>query len=97
MAKIWDNNKQVAEISISDKTKLTVSACARDGKKYINMHEFYCTKNDPTWKPGRSGICLKAEVLAELIAVLNVASTVVEELPLSDENNAVYAVDKEKK
>lgn len=75
----WDKEKVVSEITLSDYRKLVVSSCIKDGKKYVNVREFYCTRTDSTWKPSKHGICIpnnaETEVPYLLCAALSKAST----------------------
>lgn len=63
--RIWDNYEVIGEVQKSDSIKFVIAAATRKGFRYISIREFYITKKDPTWKPGRDGITIP------LIAPLN--------------------------
>lgn len=99
--RLWDNYQVVGEVQKSDKIKFVVGAGIRDGVKYVNIREFYYTKRDSTWKPGRDGITIPLLVPIEkgtklikpfegFIDILNKTVEVLSDMPLSDINNAVY-------
>lgn len=106
--RLWDNYKVIGEVKKSDKIKIVVGAGIRDGVKYLNVREFYFTKKDSTWKPGRDGITIPLSVPIEngttvitpytgLIDLFIKAAESLETMELYDENNAVYAPVKERK
>lgn len=99
--RLWDNYQVVDEVQKSDKIKFVIGAGVRDGVKYINIREFYYTKRDSTWKPGRDGITVPLLVPIEkgtqlirpiegFIDALKKTIDVLIDMPLSDINNAVY-------
>jgi len=105
--KIWDNCIEVGSVQKSDAIKITVSAAIRDGVKYINLREFYKRKKDDVWMPGRDGITIPllrpikdgAEMIKPyegLIRAMSRAADTLEDMELIDEENAVYAVEREK-
>ena len=57
----WTREEVIAEISKNDTSKYIVSRCEKDGRKFINVREWYCTRNDPTWKPAKSGMAIPVE------------------------------------
>lgn len=54
--KLWDNHKEVAVIQKSDRLRIAVDACTRDGFRCLSIREYYFAKRDGVWKPGRDGI-----------------------------------------
>lgn len=99
--RIWDNYKVVAEIPKSDRLKLVISAGVRDGVKVVSIREFYFVKRDNAWKPGRDGITVPLMIPTEkgtkiikpiddFVEKLNETIAVLEDMALSDPNNAVY-------
>ena len=54
----WDNEVIIDEVQVGSRTKYIISACQKDGKKFVNVREWYWAKNDETPKPGKHGICL---------------------------------------
>lgn len=101
MKRIWDNFKNIGEVKKSDSTKLVVSAACRDGVRYIAIHEFYFNKRTQEWKPARDGIVLPLSVpinngteiiepYAGLITEMTKAAHALADMPLMDENHAVY-------
>ena len=54
----WDAEVVVAEIPKDDFAKYVVSKCAKGGKEYINLREWYHTRNDATWKPAKAGAAI---------------------------------------
>lgn len=104
--RIWDNFVEVGEVRKSDGIKFVVAAATRKGYRFINIREFYLRKADNTWRPGRDGITLpliaplnKGETFihptAEMFKVLKKTVEVLKDLPLMDENNAVWSAPKE--
>lgn len=107
--KVWDNYRVVGAVRKSNKIKLVVGVGCRDGVRMINIREFY-NYRDRGWKPGRDGIVVPLKVpvdkgtkintpFTDLLQVLMEAVEVLQDLPLEDEENAVYAISvlKEKK
>jgi hypothetical protein len=105
--RIWDNNQVVGEVLTSARTKLVVAASIRDGIKFINFREFYQKKSDNTWHPSLSGFCLGLKVPVDhgenllepvepFLGLVGQTLDVLKDMPLYDENNAVYAAPKEK-
>lgn len=107
--KVWDNYRVVGAVRKSDKIKLVVGVGCRDGVRMINIREFY-NYRDRGWRPGRDGIVFPLKVpvdkgtkiitpFTDLLSVLAEAVDVLNNLPLEDEANAVYAISvpKEKK
>lgn len=56
--KLWDNYKEVAVIQKTDRLRIVVAACCREGYRCINLREFYHRKRDNVWVPGRDGIMI---------------------------------------
>lgn len=99
--RVWDNYRVIAEIQKSNRLKLVVSAGVRDGVKVVSVREFYYVKRDNAWKPGRDGITVPLAIPVEngtkiinpivtFLSAVNEAMNVLETMPLSDPNNAVY-------
>lgn len=106
--RLWDNYLVVGEVQKSDKIKFVIGAGVRDGVKYLNIREFYYTKKDAVWKPGRDGITIPMQVPIEkgtkiispfndLIAALQDATKTLSGMALSDINNSVYVEKKVRK
>lgn len=51
----WDAEVIIAEILKANFAKYIISKCAKDGKEYINLREWYHTRHDATWKPAKAG------------------------------------------
>lgn len=105
--RIWDNYKVVAEVQKSDRLKLVIAAGVRDGVKVLSVREFYFVKRDNAWKPGRDGITVPLAIPTEkgtkiikpvddFMAGVNKAVETLDDMPLSDVNNAVYIEKKAK-
>lgn len=106
--RLWDNYLVVGEVQKSDKIKFVIGAGVRDGVKYLNIREFYYTKYDSAWKPGRDGITVPIRVpiekgtkiinpFEEFISTLHDAVGVLDGMALSDINNSVYVEKKVRK
>lgn len=52
--KYWDSETVVGEIQKSEHSKIVVSDCEKDGKKFIKLTTWYNTKADDTFKPSQS-------------------------------------------
>ena len=70
MASFWDKEEVVAEVNKSDKGKYIITKAEKSGKQYIGIREWYCTQNDPTWKPGKNGMNLPMTVAKEVLEAL---------------------------
>lgn len=99
--RLWDNYLVVGEVQKSDKIKFVIGAGVRDGVKYLNIREFYFTKRDAVWKPGRDGITIPIRVPIEngtkiitpfeqFKSALQDAVKILDSMDLYDSNNAVY-------
>jgi len=67
----WDKEEVISEIHLSEKSKIVVSAVEKNGKQFVNVREFYCTSQDPTWKASKNGMPVQyayATALAEGIS-----------------------------
>lgn len=106
--RLWDNYDVVGEVQKSDKIKFVIGAGVRDGVRYLNIREFYYTKKDDTWKPGRDGITVPLTVPIEqgtriinpydgFIEMLQLAAETVKGMALSDPTRAVLVPKKERK
>jgi len=80
MAGFWDSEEPIREISKGETSKYCVHYVTRQGNSYINVREWYCTRNDPTWKPAKAGMAIPLnEVGIELAeTVLNAMKTLKE-------------------
>ena len=58
----WDKVKMVREITKATTSKLVVEKVEKNGKEYFSIREWYCTKNDPTWKPAKNGMTIPKEL-----------------------------------
>ena len=107
LKKIWDNTKIIGETMTSEKTKLVVSANIRDGLKYIGIKQWY-QKKDGEWKPGIDWVCFASNPYAkggaplpdptqDIIRLIGEARVDIDNMPLYDEANVVYAKPKERK
>ena len=103
---VWNNCKKIGEVKKSNRTKVVVELVARDGIKYINIRGWYIRKRDNEWRPALDGIAIPIEIpidgeLAKptegLLELIQEALTHVEDFPIEDEANAVWAEDKKKK
>jgi hypothetical protein len=56
MANYWDSEEVLCEVPKSEKAMVRISHTIKNGRDYLNVREFYCTSNDPTWKPSKSGM-----------------------------------------
>lgn len=99
--KIWDNYRVVGEFRKSADIKFVVAIAVRDGVKYINIREFYHRKKTDTWSPGKDGVTIPVAFpiekgtkvltpLNDFVHVLYNALSVIDEVELYDEENAVY-------
>ena len=68
----WDAEIVITEVPKDDFAKYIISKCAKGGKEYINLREWYHTRNDPTWKPARAGVAIPIStgVAREVITAL---------------------------
>lgn len=103
---IWNNRKKIGEVKKSNRTKVTVELVARDGVKYINIRGWYIRKRDNEWRPALDGIAIPIEIPIDsklarptegLLELIQEALTHVEDFPIEDEANAVWAESKKKK
>lgn len=105
--KIWDNYKELFEIRKSDRIKFVIAAATREGFRYLNIREFYCSVRSGEWKPGRDGITIPlhapinkgAEIIhpaGEMFNALQEAAKYAETMELEDADNAVWYIPKEK-
>ena len=103
---IWNNCKRIGEVRKSDRTKLVVELVARDGVKYINIRGWYIRQRDQEWRPAMEGMAIPVRLpidgklsdpMAEVSRMINEAMAMVDEFPIEDEANAVWAEDKKKK
>lgn len=53
--------KKVIKISDHKRWEIELIQMEKNGPSLINVRQFYCTKNDATWKPGRHGLTLSME------------------------------------
>lgn len=103
MRKVWDNEKLIGEVRRSDAMLMRITIVARDGIKYINLHDFYKKKSDPDgkWYPTMAGIAIpyvvpidngtsRLEPHKEIMQFINKALSELPEFPLEDEEHAVY-------
>lgn len=106
--KIWDNYKVVGEVQKSNAIKFVVAAAYRDGVQYINIREFYIRKRDNVWMPGRDGITVPITIpvnegtelvntYMQLAEVMAETAKVLVDMPMEDEENAVWYTPKEGK
>ena len=103
---IWNNCKKIGEVKKSNRTKVVVELVARDGVKYINIRGWYIRKRDNEWKPALDGIAIPISIPIDgklarptegLLELIQEALTHVEDFPIEDEANAVWAESKKKK
>lgn len=52
---VWDNFTYIGEVQKSPKQKVVVSAATRDGIRYVQLTEYYLTKENE-WHPRKGGI-----------------------------------------
>ena len=71
----WDKEEVVGEVDKDLYSKYIVSACEKNGKKFINVREWYHTQADPTWKPSKSGMAIPDGVAQKVLAALGVAAS----------------------
>lgn len=106
--RLWDNYLVVGEVQKSDRIKFVIGAGIRDGVRYLNIREFYYTKKDEEWKPGRDGITIPLRVPVEkgakiinpfedMMDAMTDAVKTLEGMALSDINNSVYVEKKVRK
>ena len=69
----WDAETIVAELPKDDFAKYVVSACVKNGKKFVNVREWYHTSYDPTWKPSKSGMAIPVGVAQDLVHAIEEA------------------------
>jgi hypothetical protein len=104
--RIWDNQEVLGEAMVSEKTKIVVSACIRDGIRYIGLKQWYQTK-EGEWKPGFDWCCFATnpytkageqlpDPTEEIVQLIYKAHDMVATMELFNEQKAVYK-DKVKK
>ena len=67
-ANYWDKEKELNVISKGPKAEVRISLVEKNGKQFVNVREWYCTANDPTWKPSKSGMSIPVGTVGEEIA-----------------------------
>jgi hypothetical protein len=60
-AKYWDEETIVQEIGKNAFAKYIISDCKKNGKRYINIREWYHTQNNPTWLPAKAGCAIPVD------------------------------------
>lgn len=53
--------KKIIKISDHKRWEIELIQMEKKGPTLINVRQFYCTRNDPTWKPGRQGMTLSLD------------------------------------
>lgn len=66
----WESETIINEIPKTDFAKYIISICEKNGKKYLNVREWYSTKKSPKLRPGKSGICMPIDVAGNLLEVM---------------------------
>ena len=64
----WDERELVVEIENGEHSKFVVDRCKKAGKDYVSIREFWNTKSDPEWRPGKSGMAIKSCIFEEIIS-----------------------------
>lgn len=104
---IWENNKVIGEVPMSEKTKMVVCVSVKSGVKYLNFRQFY-QRRDLVWKPALNGFCMGIDVphkegeghitpVPAFLELINKALVEAETLPIYDEANLVWSKPKEDK
>lgn len=68
----WDKETLCSEIIPSITSKFTVCICFKEGKKFISISRWYCTKKNSEWKP-KTGIVFPYDSASEIVKALEVA------------------------
>lgn len=53
--------KKVIKVSEHKRWEIELIRLEKKGPTLLNVRQFYCTKKDPEWKPGRQGMTLSLE------------------------------------
>lgn len=56
--KIWDNSIRIASIIKSEKLKIEISACTKNGIRCVSIREFYGSLTNDDWRPSRNGVVI---------------------------------------
>lgn len=103
--KIYDNYQVIAEIEKDARHRIRVAAGTLDGYRYVILREFYYSKREDTWKPGREGMFIPLvvpfktagssiptfkDIGAEFFESVTKAMEVAKTMPLADAENTVY-------
>ena len=73
--KFWDNEEVVGEVVKSEFSKYVIAITEKNGKAYISIREFFCTRKDPNWTPTRQGMNIPAEFADVVLQKLGVAAS----------------------
>lgn len=103
---IWDNYKEVGYVRKGTQVQIVVAAGARDGVKYINIREFYRTRDNTDWRAGRAGITIPIRIpinkgteiiepYSKFIEWLQKTAEVLETFPIYDVNGIVHNMKEE--
>jgi hypothetical protein len=66
----FDKEKVIAEIAKSEFSKYIVSAAEKNGRRYLNIKEWYCTAYEPEWRPAKQGVMVPVQLGEDVIAAL---------------------------
>lgn len=68
----WDEEKVIKQIAKATTSKIVVSRVKKNGKEFFTIREWYCTKSDPTWKPGKAGITIPicGDIAMQVVAAM---------------------------
>lgn len=55
---LWDNHEEVAFIQKSRALSFHISACTRNGYRYVTIRECYKSREDGLWRPGKNGLSI---------------------------------------
>ncbi len=69
MADFWDKQHALGYIKRSDKMQIVVNAVEKEGKKYVDVRNYYRNK-DGDWTPGK-GISVPGDHMEQLIKILS--------------------------
>lgn len=79
----WDSSEKIGEVQKNDRAKYVIEACVKGDRHFANVREWYLSKNDNDWHPGKAGICIPVEddiARACLIAMCIASGMTVEDL-----------------
>ena len=103
--KIYDNYQVITDVYKNDKLRIRIAAGTLDGYRYIILREFYYSKRDDNWKPGKDGLVIpmfspfknpdsKVPTIKDVgntfLENFTKAMEVAQTMPLADEEKTMY-------